>query len=104
MNAKRRFARFAKFAAQATGAVAGRPLTHQRPLHRVRRRTLALVGIWVAFIANLFLAAGLLLSDNPGRRTLGVALILGAAAILVGLTLLFYVKNRRQVQPPAPRP
>lgn len=70
----------------------------------MRRRTLAIAGIWVAFLADLFLAAGLLLSDRPGRRTLGLALILGAAAILVGLTLWFYIGNRRSAQPPASGP
>lgn len=68
----------------------------------MRRRALALLGIWIAFLADLLIGAGLLLSDDAGKRNLGVGMMLLAVLVLVGLTLLFYARNRRLAQPPQP--
>ena len=64
------------------------------------RRRLVLLAAWVAFLADLLVGAGLLLSKDPALNTVGLAMILVAAAALSGLTLWFYVQNRRGAAPP----
>ena len=68
-----------------------------RPL--VARR-LTLLIVWVAFLADLLVGAGLLLSKDKALNTVGLAMILVAASALAGLTLWFYVQNRRRAAPP----
>ena len=65
------------------------------------RRRLVLLVAWVAFLADLLVGAGLLLSRDGTLRTAGLAMILAAAAVLVGFTLAFYVQNKRGAAPPA---
>ena len=60
------------------------------------RRGLLLLVVWVAFLADLLVGAGLLLSKDPTLNTAGLAMILVAAGALAGLTLWFYVQNRRR--------
>jgi len=43
-----------------------------------------------------------LLSKDDALNTLGLAMILVAAVALSGLTLWFYVQNRRKAAPPKP--
>ena len=65
----------------------------------VARRGLVILVVWVAFLADLLVGAGLLLSDDARLNTLGLAMILVAAVALSGLTLWFYVQNRRRADP-----
>jgi hypothetical protein len=65
----------------------------------VARRGLALLLVWVAFLADLLVGAGLLLSRDATLNAVGLAMILVAAAALSALTLWFYVQNRRGVAP-----
>jgi hypothetical protein len=62
----------------------------------VARRGLVLLFVWVAFLADLLVGAGLLLSEDKALNTAGLVMILVAAAALSGLTLWFYVQNRRR--------
>ncbi len=64
------------------------------------RRGLLILVVWVAFLADLLVGAGFLLSSKEALRTAGLAMILVAAAALSGLTLWFYVQNRRGAAPP----
>jgi hypothetical protein len=66
----------------------------------VARRGLVLLLVWVAFLADLLVGAGLLISEDQALNTAGLAMILVAAAALSGLTLWFYVQNRRGAAPP----
>jgi hypothetical protein len=66
----------------------------------VARRGLTLLIIWVAFLADLIIGAGLLLSKDDALQTAGLVMILVAASALAGLTLWFYVQNRRKAVPP----
>jgi hypothetical protein len=59
-----------------------------------------LVVVWVAFLADLLVGAGLLLSQGAALRTAGLAMIGGAAVTLVAFTLWYYVQNRRGAAPP----
>ena len=56
--------------------------------------------VWVAFFADLFVGAGLLLYGDGTAATAGLLMILGAAAVLAAFTLWFYVQNRRRASPP----
>lgn len=62
-------------------------------------RRVLLLAVWVAFLADLLVGAGLLLSQREVLRTVGLVMIGAAAAVLVGFTLLFYVQNRRRASP-----
>lgn len=64
------------------------------------RRGLVILVVWVAFLADLLVGAGLLLSQDTALNTVGLAMILVAAVALSGLTLWFYVQNRRRAAPP----
>jgi len=66
----------------------------------VARRGLVILLVWVAFLADLLVGAGLLLSKDGALNAVGLAMILVAAAALSGLTLWFYVQNRRGAAPP----
>ena len=55
-----------------------------------------LVAVWVLFLGDLVLGAGFLLSARAGLRSLGLAMIGAAALALAGLTLWYYVQNRRR--------
>jgi uncharacterized membrane protein len=59
-----------------------------------RRRTLLLV-VWVSFLADLLVGAGLLISRDERLQAVGLGMIVLAALVLVGLTLAFYLQNRR---------
>lgn len=64
------------------------------------RRGLVITVVWLAFLADLMVGAGFLLSTDDGLNTVGLAMILVAATALAGLTLWFYVQNRRKAAPP----
>lgn len=66
------------------------------------RRGLVILLVWVAFLADLLVGAGLLLSEDAAMNAAGLAMILVAATALSGLTLWFYVQNRRKASPPKP--
>jgi uncharacterized membrane protein len=66
----------------------------------VARRGLVILLVWVSFLADLLIGAGLLLSKDATLNAVGLAMILIAAAALSGLTLWFYVQNRRKAAPP----
>lgn len=59
-------------------------------------RSLILLVIWIAFLADLMVGAGLLLSQSESLRRTGVTMVLGAAVVMVGLTLAYYVQQRRK--------
>lgn len=63
-----------------------------------RRSVLLLV--WIAFLADLLIGAGFLMSDRATLRAIGLLMIGGAAFVLGALTLWFYVQNRRKAGPP----
>lgn len=65
------------------------------------KRGLLLLAAWVAFLADLLVGAGLLLSKDDALNAAGLAMILVAAAALSALTLWFYVQNRRKAAPPS---
>jgi hypothetical protein len=65
----------------------------------VARRRLVLLLVWVGFLADLLIGAGLLLSEDAALNTVGLVMILVVAAALSGLTLGFYVQNRRKASP-----
>lgn len=56
--------------------------------------------VWVAFFADLFVGAGLLLYGQGASNTVGLVMILAAALVLVGFTLWFYLQNKRRASPP----
>jgi drug/metabolite transporter (DMT)-like permease len=61
----------------------------------VARRGNVILLVWVAFLADLFVGAGLLLSKRAALQTAGIAMVLGAALGMAGLTLWYYVQQRR---------
>ena len=65
-------------------------------------RRWVLLAAWVAFLADLLVGAGLLLSRRDALQAAGLAMIGGAVAVLVGFTLWYYVQNRRKAAPPSP--
>jgi hypothetical protein len=66
----------------------------------VARRRFVLLAVWLGFLADLLVGAGLLLSKDGTLNAVGLAMILVAAGALAGLTLWFYVQNRRKAAPP----
>jgi uncharacterized membrane protein len=66
----------------------------------VARRGLVILAVWVAFLADLLVGAGLLMSRDATLNAVGLAMILAAAVALSALTLWFYVQNRRKAAPP----
>lgn len=62
-------------------------------------RRAVLWAVWLGFFADLFAGAGLLLYGEGAAQTVGLLMILGAAAVLAGFTLWFYVQNRRKASP-----
>jgi O-antigen/teichoic acid export membrane protein len=68
----------------------------------VARRGLVIAAVWLAFLADLMVGAGFLLSKDPALNAVGLAMILVAAGALAALTLWFYVQNRRKAGPDGP--
>lgn len=62
-------------------------------------RSLVLLAAWVAFLADLMVGAGLLLSRDATLRSVGLGMVLGAAAVMAGFTLYYYVQQRRRATP-----
>lgn len=61
-----------------------------------------LLLVWVAFLGDLLVGAGFLLSSRQALRTTGLVMLLVAVAAMVALTLWFYVQNRRgKSRPPS---
>lgn len=63
------------------------------------RRGAVLVFVWVAFLADLMVGAGLLLSKRALLFNLGVAMVLAACLGMAGVTLSYYVQQRRRAGP-----
>lgn len=68
------------------------------------RRGLLLLLVWVAFLGDLLVGAGLLLSQREALRTAGLAMLLSAVAAMSALTLWFYVQNKRRSVGPSTEP
>jgi O-antigen/teichoic acid export membrane protein len=51
--------------------------------------------LWLAFMACMFLGAGLVLSPKPGRLGIGLALIAAPLLALGVLSLVYYMRQRR---------
>jgi hypothetical protein len=66
----------------------------------VARRGLLLLVVWVGFLADLLVGAGLLLSERASLQAVGLLMIGLAATVLGALTLWYYVQNRRGAAPP----
>lgn len=64
------------------------------------RRGAVLVLVWVAFLADLMIGAGLLLSKRALLFNVGVAMVLAACLGMAGVTLYYYVQQRRATTPP----
>ena len=67
------------------------------------RRGAVLVLVWVAFLADLMIGAGLLLSKRALLFNIGVAMVLAACLGMAGVTLYYYVQQRRRASPPIHR-
>ena len=64
------------------------------------KRSVILLVVWIAFLADLLVGAGFLISGDETLRVVGLLMIGGSAFVLGGLTLWFYVQNRRGAAPP----
>ena len=64
------------------------------------RRSTVLVIVWAAFLADLMVGAGLLLSDRAGFFIAGVAMVLAACLGMAGVTLYYYLQQRRAATSP----
>lgn len=64
------------------------------------RRGAVLVLVWVAFLADLVVGAGLLLSKRALLFNVGIAMVLAACLGMAGVTLYYYVQQRRATTPP----
>lgn len=64
------------------------------------RRGAVLVLVWVAFLADLVIGAGLLLSKRALLFNVGVAMVLAACLGMAGVTLYYYVQQRRAADSP----
>lgn len=58
-------------------------------------RRFLLLAIWIGFLGDLIMGAGFLISRDPTLNAVGLAMVLGAVAVMVGFTLWFYLQNRR---------
>ena len=71
----------------------------------VAKRSTMLVVVWAAFLLDLMVGAGLLLSDKPSFFIAGVALVLAACLGMAGVTLYYYLQQRRaSTTRPSPEP
>jgi hypothetical protein len=61
----------------------------------VARRSVLLLVVWVAFLADLMVGAGLLLSDRAALFATGLAMVVAACLAMAGVTLFYYVQQRR---------
>lgn len=68
----------------------------------VARRGAVLVLVWVAFLADLLIGAGLLLSTRPALFVTGLAMVLAACLGMAGITLYYYLQQRRAQTPRPP--
>ena len=59
------------------------------------KRSTALVVVWAAFLLDLMVGAGLLLSDKPSFFIAGVAMVLAACLGMAGVTLFYYLQQRK---------
>jgi hypothetical protein len=66
----------------------------------VASRSVVLLLVWVAFLADLMIGAGLLLSKRALLFNIGVAMVLAACLGMAGVTLYYYVQQRRASTPP----
>lgn len=62
---------------------------------RVAARRFLLLAIWIGFLGDLIVGAGLLISRDDRLNAIGLAMVLGAVAVMVGFTLYYYVQQRR---------
>jgi hypothetical protein len=54
------------------------------------------MALWILFFTDLMVGAALLLSTKPTLQMVGLVMVLAAASTMMGLTLWFYVQNRRE--------
>lgn len=59
-------------------------------------RSVVILLVWIAFLADLLIGAGLLLSRDATLRNVGLGMVLGAALVMAGFTLYYYVQQRRR--------
>lgn len=64
------------------------------------RRGTVIVLVWLAFLADLVLGAGFLLSKDRALFAIGVAMVLGACLGMAAVTLSYYVQQRRRETAP----
>lgn len=62
----------------------------------VPTRSAVILLVWIAFLADLLIGAGLLLSRDATLRNVGLGMVLGAALVMAGFTLYYYVQQRRR--------
>lgn len=60
------------------------------------RRGAWLLVVWVAFLADLLIGAGLLLSSRAALFRTGLAMVLAASLGMTGVTLYYYLQQRRR--------
>lgn len=65
------------------------------------RRGSVIVLVWVAFLADLMVGAGLLLSKDDTAFAVGVTMVLAACLGMAAVTLWYYVQQRRRAGTPA---
>lgn len=59
------------------------------------RRGTVIVLVWLAFLTDLIAGAGFLLSDRDAFFVAGIAMVLGACLGMAGLTIYYYLQQRR---------
>lgn len=64
------------------------------------RRGGILVLVWGLFLADLMVGAGLLLSERTAFFVAGLAMVLAACLGMAGVTLYYYLQQRRASTPP----
>lgn len=61
-------------------------------------RRIPYIWVWIVFLAMMFVGAGLMTSDDPGRVRAGIAILVLPIAAFSALLGLYYWKSRRDAQ------
>lgn len=64
------------------------------------RRGSMLVLVWLLFLTDLVVGAGFLLSERTAFFVAGLAMVLAACLGMAGVTLYYYLQQRRASAPP----
>lgn len=67
------------------------------------RRGLAILLVWILFLADLLIGAGFLLSERQALFVTGLVMVLAASLGMAAVTLWAYLQNRRRSDKPSGR-